>query len=179
MPGVRDFPLPPSSLSPEPHGRDVAHRLLAQLLAEGLAVQVRVSGHSMVPFLRPGDVVTLTPRPQRSLYVGDVVVVRFAARDVRVHRVVLRTSEGLVTRGDASRRADPPAKHSQVLARVSQVLRQERSRRLGLGPERVLVAWLSRLGLLTPVGALYRLASHDHSCARRSAAAASGRNESS
>jgi hypothetical protein len=53
-----------------------------------------------------------------------------------------------VTRGDASPQTDDPVGWGDVLGHVSGVERGGRPVGLGLGPERVLIAVLSRWGLL-------------------------------
>ena len=105
--------------------------LVRDLLSDGLPVKVTVTGSSMVPFIRAGDVVTLRP--------GATLV---------VHRVITRTGAGVVTRGDASPETDDPVSLGDVLGHVVGVERVGKPVGLGLGPERALIAVLSRWGLL-------------------------------
>jgi hypothetical protein len=51
-------------------------------------------------------------------------------------------------RGDVAAGADPPASPDDLLGRVTRVERGGRRVRLGLGLERLPIAWLSRIGLL-------------------------------
>jgi hypothetical protein len=120
--------------------------LLTDLLRGGLAVRLAVTGHSMTPFVRAGDVVTITPRLRPTL--GDVVAFAPDAGRVIVHRLVARPDGRLLLRGDAAAAPDPPIGDDEVLGVVTLVERHGRRVGIGLGLERRGVAWLSRLGLL-------------------------------
>jgi len=123
-------------------------RLATELLREGKTVSLRVGGASMAPFVRTGDVVTL--RPDGRVRVGDVIA-RLAGPDrLLVHRVVSGGDPPL-TRGDSATEADPGLASGELLGRVSDVERAGRRIRAGLGPERRLLAWLSRRGWLRPL----------------------------
>ena len=69
-----------------------------------------------------------------------------------VHRVIGRREAGCLIQGDNAegRTADlvPPR---NVLGRVTRVERGEKNVRLGMGPERLAIAFLSRAGLLLPM----------------------------
>jgi phage repressor protein C with HTH and peptisase S24 domain len=134
---------------------DLVELLLSKLLKEGRPVQVEVTGSSMTPFIRSHDLVTLRPRAQRRLGLGEVVAVRQAGRRLIVHRVVGQSAGRLVTRGDGASAADGPANDAEVIAVVGRVERRGRRVRLGLGPERWLLGLLSRFGLLSPLLRLY------------------------
>jgi hypothetical protein len=120
--------------------------MLHELLAEQVSVRLRVTGGSMSPFIRTGDLVTIQPRSKTPFRIGDVVAVKIATGKLVVHRVVRTTVDHFVTRGDATSQSDPPV--TMVLGPVSTVERKGRRVRLGLGPERRLIAILSRTGLL-------------------------------
>ncbi len=121
--------------------------LMRGLLEEGTAVTVDVTGSSMTPFIRSGDAVTLRPTPAASARLGDTLAVLRPGERLRVHRLIRRRPT-LQTRGDAAPESDPPVHDHEVLARVEQVKRGGRRVRLGLGPERIALALLSRWGFL-------------------------------
>ncbi len=76
-----------------------------------------VRGGSMRPALREGDEVLLAPAVE--LAPGEVVVLRLPGRPGTVlHRLVEVGEAGVVTRGDACARLDPPAPRSAVLFRA-------------------------------------------------------------
>ncbi len=112
----------------------------------------------MAPFIRDGDVITITPLAGRVPAVGEVVAFRRSgiqgAENERliVHRLVRNTGNGCILLGDnqASRHPDGPIAKEHLLGVVSRIERQEKAVRFGLGPERCVIAILSRSGLLRP-----------------------------
>jgi signal peptidase I len=139
--------------APDEPGRaytEAVGALLRQLLADELSVRLEVTGGSMSPFIRSHDMVTI--HPLKKLRFGEVVAVKLAPfrEETRmvVHRVVRRHEAYCVTRGDAVSANDQPVAYEDVVGRVGEVERLGRRIRLGLGPERVLIALLSRSGLL-------------------------------
>lgn len=131
------------SLSPE-----LLSELLRALLEDGLPVELRVTGSSMSPFVRSGDVIVVSPRPAAAIRLGDVVAFLRGEKRLVVHRVVRRRGDGFLTRGDASPRADGRVAGGEILGAVERVTRTGERVRLGLGRERIAIAWLSRCGLL-------------------------------
>jgi signal peptidase I len=123
--------------------------LLQAVMKKGIPFTFRVSGTSMFPFIRDGDVVTVSPQEGRAPRFGDVVL-RLAAdgQQVLVHRVIGTNGGAYLTRGDASSLADGPAALEHVLGRVVALKRRGRVLVSGLGPERYLIAATSRSGIL-------------------------------
>ena len=69
-----------------------------------------------------------------------------------VHRVIGRREAGCLIRGDnAEGRTADLVSPRNVLGRVTRVERGGKNVRLGLGPERLAIAFLSRAGLLLPM----------------------------
>ena len=126
-----------------------ADALALELLAEGLSVEIPVTGSSMAPFVRSGDVLRLAPLVAPACR-GDVVA--FPRPDGRmvVHRVVAAAGDRLLTRGDAVPQADGWIAAAALAGRVVSVERRGRATRWGLGPGALLIAWLSRRGLFAP-----------------------------
>lgn len=131
--------------------------LVRDALGRGQRVRMTVTGTSMWPFLRDGDVVEL--EPAGTLRVGDVVLVE-TARDGTAHYVlhrVVRVGEGtFFLRGDAQADAEGPFTSADVLGRVTAASRHGRVRALDRGVWRV----AGRLWLgIHPLGRdLFRLA---------------------
>ncbi len=136
-------PVETLSSRPEP--------LILELLAGGLSVEVPVTGGSMSPCLRDADLLTLAPIGDRRVGLGDVVA--FPRPDGRlvIHRVVARAGGRVRTRGDAASQADAWIPWESLIGCVEAVSRRGRRARSGLGPERWLLALLSRAGLLRPL----------------------------
>ena len=138
------------------------------VLRAGGSVRLVARGHSMTPAIRDGDRVELEPlgSPPRP---GDVLACE-ADGSLVIHRLVGRPGGRLELRGDAAPARDQPLAPGAALGRVVRVERGGRPVLLGLGPERVLLAWLSRHGVLralarcrelvrsVPIGSGFRLA---------------------
>ena len=135
--------------------------LLLAVLDKGLPFRFRAKGFSMTPFIRDGDVITISPLfgiPPRH---GDVVVfIRPGTERVVVHRVVGKKGDSYLIKGDNTFEADGFIPKSNILGSVKKVERQGKAVRLGIGPERLLLAFLTRRGrpnsLLLPVWKLVR-----------------------
>jgi hypothetical protein len=137
--------------------------LMRAVLARGLPFRFRARGWSMAPTIRDGDVITVAPLRRARPGVGRVVAfVRPGEGKLVVHRVVARRRGGSIMRGDSVRGdgvggdsvredADGPIPAENVLGEVTRVEREGRAVRLGLGPERYVLAWLSRARLLMPL----------------------------
>lgn len=116
----------------------------------------------MHPLLRAGDVVTVTPLRTKRPCPGDTVVFANAhTAPLVAHRVVAIRGDAPLIKGDNCDTADGLIAKSKILGRVTSAERDGRTLRLGLGPERFLIAFLSRTGILSlmlaPARKLYHL----------------------
>src|SRR4051794_33087680 len=101
--------------------------LASEALRSFGTVRLRVVGGSMLPTLWPGDIVTVSARPDVQIRAGDIVA--FAPRAKIIgHRLIGRTAENgwLLTRGDRCRQDDPPVPPAEVLGVVTRILRDSR-----------------------------------------------------
>jgi hypothetical protein len=137
---------------------DVAPRLLAQVLDQCGEARIRVAGTSMLPSIRPADVLHI-----RSVDIGrvqrDDVILFEMGRRLFAHRVVQADSRGpervLITRGDMHSHDDPPVTGAHLLGRVEAQLRnglvvspiQAPSRRSHRPPSALWLACLRRVHL--------------------------------
>ena len=96
--------------------------LIADVARISGKVQLRVAGTSMIPILRPGDVVVV-----RRCQLPDLVprsLVMFQRRGgLVVHRMIERSAGHIITRGDAIPCMDEPVSFSDVIGRVEAVIR--------------------------------------------------------
>jgi signal peptidase I len=107
---------------------DDAHALKCELAGEVLrssgALRLRVTGWSMLPTVMPGDTLVIERISPDAVSEGDIVLF---VRDRRffVHRVVTKGSHdaAILTCGDAMPAVDPPVPGSNLLGRVSLILR--------------------------------------------------------
>jgi hypothetical protein len=97
--------------------------LLKEILGRDLLLRVRVTGRSMRPLLRGGDVVTLRRTGAAAVRPGDVVLVQKETGQLLLHRLVKKTTGhdgGIVlqTRGDALKGLDAPVGGKRLLGRA-------------------------------------------------------------
>jgi hypothetical protein len=122
--------------------------LLREALAHGAPFRFEATGWSMSPFIRNGDLITVSALGGAPPRLGDVVAFALPAQPLLVHRIVAARPEAFLLRGDNTSSPDGEVPLAEIYGRVTMVERGGRRRRLGFGPERYLLAWLSRAGLL-------------------------------
>lgn len=112
----------------------------------------------MSPFILDGDVLAIEPVASHRLRIGDVVAFVRLGRPT-VHRIVAKAGNDYLVAGDGYSGLAETVSPGNIVGRVVGIERRGRNVRLGLGPERMIIALLSRRGLLLPVWArLYRVA---------------------
>ncbi len=139
-------------------------RLALELLRGGTSIRFRARGGSMSPFIRDGDVLTVTPCNADSLRLGDVALYRNAIGSVWAHRVLGRSGKGrslvLEMRGDSSRGAQESVPADAILGRVVSARRGDSGKTVGGAADRWLAVCLIHLvplPLLRLGGALRRV----------------------
>jgi len=103
----------------------VGLELFADVLQLSGTAQIRVTGSSMLPCVRPGDILLVQRECMNGLAPGDIAVF---TRDQRLfaHRVVRRGAGAisyLVTWGDALSEQDQPVHSDELLGRVASIIR--------------------------------------------------------
>jgi len=133
--------------------------LMLSALERGKIFRLQAAGWSMSPFIRDGDVITIAPLGNKKPAIGEIFAFLHPGSGILlVHRVVGRRNSGYLVQGDnTGGRTDGRVPIEKFLGRVTQIKRVDRKVRLGLGPERYLVAILSRNGLLRPLISLLRI----------------------
>lgn len=127
-------------------------KLLKAVLEKGRLFRFRAKGFSMSPFIRDGDVLTLSPLKNGSPSIGKVVaIIHPITGKLIVHRVIRRKSDSYVMKGDNLPDADIPVKKIDILGYVMNVERNGKRVFVGLGFERLFIAFLSRKKLLIPL----------------------------
>lgn len=123
--------------------------LMAAVLDKDAPFRFTAPGFSMTPFIRDGDVITIA---SGRLRYGDVVAfVNPCHGKLTVHRIVHISHAGYLIKGDNSPEPDGRAPRSSIIGRVIRVEHSGRQVWLGLGIERIVIAFLSRRGWLTPL----------------------------
>lgn len=137
-----------------------SHRALSSAALIDLAREVikrkrlfrfAASGKSMAPFIKDGDVITLAPLGQNPASVGKVVAFLCPGTEtLTVHRVIDEIRSGFLIKGDNTPgTSDGIIPRNAVLGTVVQIERDGSSIHWGLGPERRLIALLSKYDVLT------------------------------
>ncbi len=137
-------------------------RFIRDVVGRGESFRFQATGFSMSPFIKNGDLVTLSPLDLPSPRLGDVVAFTPPGSEKLIlHRVVGKKGASFYIKGDGLPRIDLLLPGEKILAKVVQVDRNGKRVHLGLGPERLLLALLSFQGLLLPMvmgcGRLLRL----------------------
>jgi len=125
---------------------------LKAVLDKGVPFRFRANGYSMSPFIRDGDIVTVSPLFDAALHLGDVVALSHPEIGrLVVHRVVGGKDFSYITKGDNASAEDGLVLREKILGLVTKVERNGEKVKLGLGPERFLIAILSRRRLLSSI----------------------------
>lgn len=120
--------------------------LMTAVLHRGASFRFTASGQSMSPFIHHEDVITIK---STSLRLGDIVAyVNPVNSRLAVHRIIHRSNEKILLKGDNNSIADGWFPASDILGRVVLIEHGGKRVKIGVGVERILLAWLSRRGWL-------------------------------
>ena len=126
--------------------------LLKGVMEKGKPFRFQATGFSMSPFIKNGDLVTLSTLNRSAPCLGDVVGFTPPESDkLIIHRVVGKRGSSFYIKGDSLSEIDLLLPQERIVAKVTRVDRNGKRIHLGLGPERRLIALLSRLGVLVPI----------------------------
>jgi hypothetical protein len=127
--------------------------LIQATLDKGATLRMKAKGQSMLPFIHSGDKLTLEPLTQKKLSIGDVVLFCHPGRgNLMAHRIIARKQTSYLIKPDNSNLAnDGWVPVEVIIGRVKGVERAEKKIRIGLGSERLLIAFLSKHGILRPL----------------------------
>ena len=104
--------------------RDLAkHELAAQAMRSFGELRLRVTGSSMLPAVRPHDVLLARHCRIEETGPGDIVLY-MRQRRLFAHRVVARSVTQLITQGDGMAEADVPVTAHEFLGKITQVMRR-------------------------------------------------------
>jgi signal peptidase len=104
-------------------------RLAEEVLRSAGELRLRVTGSSMLPAVRPGDVLSVCSRSATQAHPGDIILFARQGR-LFAHRVVERTTQQgapyWITRGDRLGYRDPQVSSRELLGRVTSIQRGHR-----------------------------------------------------
>ena len=123
--------------------------MLKTVLHQRLSFRFRAAGTSMSPFIKNGDVLTISPLGNTPPTFGGVIAcIHPHTKKTVVHRLVGRPHRRFLVKGDNSHAPGVLLNLNDILGHVTRIERSGRRIRLGLGPERRLIALFSRRGIL-------------------------------
>ena len=119
--------------------------LLQAVLDRRAPFKFKSRGFSMSPFIKNGDVVTISPLIDHSIGFGrPVVFIHPQTGKLVIHRVVGQKGTQYLIKGDNISDADNPVPKKNILGIVTMVEREGRGVYLGLGLERFVIGFLSK-----------------------------------
>jgi signal peptidase I len=129
------------------------------VLTKECSFRFQAKGWSMTPFIKDGDVITISPFMEKKPGLGDVVAyLRPGSEKLVVHRLVGRQGKAWLILGDNTPEdAMDFVARENVIGRVARIERNGKKVSLGLGTERAWIALFSRKGFLLPVLGRMRL----------------------
>lgn len=100
--------------------------LFEDILNSRASLRVRVTGTSMKPFLRGGEVLTIKKMPYSSLKRGDLIFFKRRLGNPVVHRIIKKSKDHmdivtLQTKGDALLSLDDPVEENEILGKVCKI----------------------------------------------------------
>ena len=111
-----------------------------------------VFGNSMSPFIRNGDLLTLSPIEDRKPEVGDIVAYEQARNQkLIIHRLIRKEKNWFVMKGDNCQDEDEGVPDSHLLGIVTRVERKNRVRNFGINQFKMMAKWLSQKNIIIKV----------------------------
>lgn len=127
-------------------------QLIRDLLGRGKECRFQVKGYSMSPFIKEGDVVTIAPMSDAAPGFGNVIAfIHPRTEKLIIHRVVGKIGDACLLKGENAAELDGLVERNRMIGIITRVERKSRKVFLGLGPERFLIALLTRKNLLLPI----------------------------
>jgi len=120
--------------------------LMKSILGKGASYRFQANGFSMRPFIRNGDIITISPLTKEpAISLGRVVAfIHPLTRKLVVHRIINKPRAFYMIKADNVLKPDGLVSRDDLLGYVSKVERNGKAVILGLGLERYFIAWLSR-----------------------------------
>jgi len=101
---------------------DVLPELLRDILGKDAECRFQAKGHSMSPFIKDGDVVTISPLSGSSPRLGDVVAFNHPeAGKLVIHRIVREKGDFYLVRGENAFEADGYIEKRDILGFVTAI----------------------------------------------------------
>ncbi len=96
--------------------------LFEDILARNLILEIQVTGQSMYPSIKSGDVVCVRKMPPTQIPKGSIILTRDNFDNLLLHRLIRKNHpklpDHMQTKGDALSRLDHPVSHNNILGQV-------------------------------------------------------------
>jgi phage repressor protein C with HTH and peptisase S24 domain len=133
-------------------------KLMRGVLDKGACFRFQGKGFSMSPFIKDGDVLTIVPVQGSAPGFGDVVVFTHPnTSKLIIHRIIGKRAGSYLTKGDNAPEEDGLISRAAIVGQVAKVERDGKYISLGLGPDRFIIAFVTRTGLLPLLWSVWSL----------------------
>lgn len=123
--------------------------LIREVCVKEAALRFKAKGFSMSPFIKDGDILTISSIDGKPVNLGNVVAFKCRRNNkLVIHRMVARKDDRYLIKGDNCTQADCLTQRQDILGVVVKVEREGKDIRFGIGPESKMIAVLSRIKFL-------------------------------
>lgn len=132
--------------------------LLQETIAKGASLRLKANGFSMTPFIRDCDVVTISKLPNLNISIGRVLAfIDSQTGKLVIHRMIGKNNGFYLIKGDNAFCTDGFIPKEKILGHVTKIKRNDKNIFLGLGWERLIIAFFSKIRVLYLATQLSRL----------------------
>lgn len=132
--------------------------LMQAVFSRGMPFKFQAKGFSMHPFIRNKDTLTISPFKGKARCGDILTVVNHNGNGLVVHRLIKQNTGLHYIKGDNS---GPFGNYNKgilknnIIGIVTGIERNRKKIRIGLGPERIIISYLNRFGLIRLLLVLY------------------------
>jgi signal peptidase I len=132
---------------------EILSELLQATIKKNKFFRFKAIGFSMCPFIKDGDVITISPLiKEATINLGKVVAfIHSLTKKLVIYRIVGRKGDSYIIKADNIFKLDGLVNLDSILGYVSRVERNGKQVIWGLGPECYIIALLSRTILVFPM----------------------------
>ena len=125
------------------------NELLQVVHSKGATFRFQATGFSMSPFIKDGDIITVSPLSDSCLDSGEIAAfIHPDTEKLIIHRLISRKGGYYLAKGDSVSSTDGFIPRERILGCVTKIERNNRDIRFGFGLERLIISFLSRKRLL-------------------------------
>lgn len=119
--------------------------LLQSVIRSNHSLRMTAMGRSMMPFIKNGDRILITPVIAEELKVGNILAFEHPNNHkLTVHRLIQKRQGFLLMKGDNCQENDGVITYEKVIGKVIEIRRSKRNMKVGLTQFSKIVAWLSK-----------------------------------